>query len=122
MQEVHMARPSSPSDPSDYLASLMQAGQFATRQFDDALAAAMGIGGSSDKDAKLPPFANAANMPQPYWSPVLEFWRGYFNGPVSGDASARASRSDRRFKDDAWSQSPFYDLLKKSYLSSSKQL
>lgn len=116
-----MARPSSPSDPSDYLQSLMQAGQFATRQFDDALAAAMGIGGPG-KDSS-PPFGSAANMPTQYWSPVLEFWRGYFNeNPGSGDPSTRTSRSDRRFKDDVWSQSPFYDLLKKSYLSNSKQL
>ena len=38
-----MGSPSAPGGPSAYLESLMQAGQQATRQFDDALAAAMGV-------------------------------------------------------------------------------
>lgn len=121
-----MASPSSPSGPSDYLQSLMQAGQFATRQFEDAVSAAMGAAmgiGNAPTNPALPSFADPANLQQHYWSPVLEFWRGYFNDqPASGDRAARAARSDRRFKDDAWSQSPYYDLLKKSYLSNSKQL
>ena len=32
------------------------------------------------------------------------------------------AKGDRRFKDDAWAQTPYYDLLKQSYLLSSKQL
>jgi polyhydroxyalkanoate synthase len=119
-----MGNPSFQGGPSAYLESLMQAGQQATKQFDDALAAAMGVAGKSAKDEAKWPFAAAAELQQPYWTPVLDFWRGFFTDkPAPGEeASARAPRGDRRFKDDAWSHSPFYDLLKQSYLSNSKQL
>ena len=40
-----------------YLESLMQAGQQATRQFDDALAAAMGVEGKPAKGENMSPFA-----------------------------------------------------------------
>jgi polyhydroxyalkanoate synthase len=118
-----MGNPSFQGGPSAYLESLMQAGQQATKQFDDALATAMGVAGKSAQDEAKWPFA-AADLQQPYWTPVLDFWRGFFTDkPAPGEeASARASRGDRRFKDDAWSHSPFYDLLKQSYLSNSKQL
>ena len=51
----------SPHDPSAYLASLMQAGQQSFKQFDDAMAAAMGLG---DKPAEreASPFVVAANL------------------------------------------------------------
>jgi poly[(R)-3-hydroxyalkanoate] polymerase subunit PhaC len=119
-----MGSPSSLSGPSDYLESLMQAGQQATRQFDDALAAAMGVEGKPADDENMSPLAVAANMQQQYWSPVLDFWRGFFNdksAPGSG-SPARTPRGDRRFKDEVWSHSPYYDLLKQSYLLNSKQL
>lgn len=113
----------SPAGPSDYLQSLMQAGEYAAKQFEEALSAAMGIAGSPAKDGTVPSLAEAANLQQPYWFPMLDFWRGFFSDqPASGDSSTRASRGDRRFKDEAWNHSPFYDLLKQSYLSSSKQL
>src|SRR3954468_13181626 len=59
-----------------------------------------------------------------YWSPVLDFWRGFLNPKPAADAAspARALRGDRRFKDEAWSRSPYHDLLKQSYLLNSKQL
>jgi polyhydroxyalkanoate synthase len=119
-----MGNPSCKGGPSADHESLLQAGQQATKQFDDALAAAMGVAGKSAKDEAKWPFAAAAELQQPYWTPVLDFWRGFFTDkPAPGEeASARAPRGDRRFKDDAWSHSPFYDLLKQSYLSNSKQL
>jgi polyhydroxyalkanoate synthase subunit PhaC len=119
-----MGNPSFQGGPSAYLESLMQAGQQATKQFDDALAAAMGIEGKPAKGEEKWPFVTATGLQQQYWSPVLDFWRGFFTDkPAAGeDASARAPRGDRRFKDDTWSHSPFYDLLKQSYLSNSKQL
>jgi polyhydroxyalkanoate synthase subunit PhaC len=119
-----MGSPSSLSSPSDYLESLMQAGQQATKQFDDALAATIGVQGKPTDDEKMSPIAAAANLQQQYWSPVLDFWRGFFNdGPPLGTGSpARAPRGDRRFKDETWSHSPYYDLLKQSYLLNSKQL
>jgi len=42
-----MDRYPSSSDPSAYLESLMQAGQQSMKQFDDALAAALGVPGKS---------------------------------------------------------------------------
>src|SRR5215469_6315818 len=119
-----MTSPSLPNGPSNYLQSLMQVGQQATKQFDDALAAAMGVEGRPAKDEKMSPFAIAAKLQQQYWSPVLDFWRGFFNDKsASGSNSpAQAPRGDRRFKDEAWSHSPYYDLLKQSYLLNSRQL
>jgi polyhydroxyalkanoate synthase len=119
-----MGSPSSPSGPSGYLESLMHAGQEATKQFDNALVAAMGVEGKSAEGKETSPFATALKLQQQYWSPVLDFWRGFLNNKtaVGVDSPARGPRGDRRFKDGAWSQSPFYDLLKQSYLLSSKQL
>jgi polyhydroxyalkanoate synthase len=119
-----MGNPSLQGGPSAYLESLMQVGQQATKQFDEALVAAMGVEGKRAKGEQISPFAIAANLQQQYWSPVLEFWRGFLSDkPAPGtDAATRAPRGDRRFKDDAWERSPYYDLLKRSYLSNSKQL
>jgi len=36
---------------------------------------------------------------------------------LASERMARGPRGDRRFKDGAWSQSPFYDLLKQSICS-----
>src|SRR5690349_185588 len=115
-----MGQPSVPGGPSAYLESLMQAGQQATRQFDDALAAAMGVEGKPVKGEEQSPFAAAVNLQRQFWWPVMDFWRGFFNGKT--DPSMNGRRGDRRFKDDAWSHSPFYELLKQSYLMGSKQL
>jgi polyhydroxyalkanoate synthase len=118
-----MGNPSSPSGPSGYFESLMRAGQQASKQFDDALAAAMSVEGKPAND-EMSPFAVAANLQQQYWSPVLDFWRGFLNDRSAANAGSpgRAPRGDRRFKDETWSHSPYYDLLKQSYLSNSKQL
>src|SRR6202022_2415460 len=117
-----MSSPSAPGGPSAYLESLMQAGQQATRQFDDALAAAMGVDGRPGKGEDMSPFALAANLQRQFWWPMLDFWRGFLNGKPTEGAALSAKAPDRRFKDEAWSHSPFYDLLKQSYLLGSKQL
>ena len=119
-----MGSPSSPGGPSGYLESLMQAGQQATRQFDDALVAAMGVEGKPARGEDLSPFALAAKLQRQFWWPALDFWRGFFNGksPPGMGAAGHAPRADRRFRDEAWNHSPFYELLKQSYLLGSKQL
>ena len=119
-----MGNPSLQGGPSAYLEGLMQVGQQATKQFDDALVAAMGVEGKSVKERERSPVAIATDMQRQYWSPILDFWSGFFsNKSARGeDAGGPASRGDRRFKDEAWSHSPYYNLLKQSYLSNSKQL
>lgn len=119
-----MGSPSSQSGSSAYLESLMRAGQEATKQFDDALTAAMGVETKPGKSAEMSPLAVTANMQQQYWAPIFDFWRGFFNvkSATNTDSHVQAPRGDRRFKDEVWSQSPYYDLLKQSYLLNSKQL
>src|ERR1700759_2402446 len=79
-----------------------------------------------------PPWASNASPPRARTCRHLP-WRqtciGNSGGrpSISGAASspgslAKAPRGDRRFKDDAWSHSPFYEMLKQSYLLGSKQL
>jgi polyhydroxyalkanoate synthase len=114
--EVLLASPFQPDGLSDYLQSLMQAGQHATRQFDDALTAALDVEGKPSGERKTSPFDNPLGFQQQYWSGVMDFWQGFFT-----DKSATSAR-DRRFKDGAWNESRYYDLLKQSYLSNSKQL
>lgn len=118
-----MDNPSVQDSSSAYLESLMRVGEQATKQFDEALAAAMGIESRPEQGGPKWPFS-VAGLQDHYWSPVLEFWRGFFNDKpaAEGNGPARAARGDRRFNDDAWSHSPYYDLLRKYYLSSSRQL
>ena len=115
-----MDSPSSPIGSSAYLESLMRAGQQSMKQFDDALVSAMGVEDvPATRDASSP-FAVAANMQRQYWSQIADFWRGILvKRPETG---TRPSRRDRRFQDEAWQHSPYYNLIKQSYLMTSKQL
>jgi polyhydroxyalkanoate synthase len=111
---------STPSGSSAYLESLMRAGQQSMEQFDDALVSAMGVEGKPPSRGYTWPFAVTADLQRQFWSPVVEFWKG-----ALGNASAAGSRPssrDWRFQDEAWQQSPYYQLIKKSYLMTSKQL
>src|SRR3954454_15620492 len=119
-----MGSPSSQSDPSANLESLMRAGQQATKQFDDALTAAMGVVSKPATGEERSSAAVTAGLQQMYWSPILDFWRGFIHGRPAPNAESptRVPRGDRRFKDEAWSRSPYHDLLKQSYLLNSKQL
>src|SRR3954452_16793645 len=110
---------SSQRSSSAYLESLMRAGEQSLKQFDDAFVGAMGLEGKPSTDGDSSPFAVATNLQRQFWSPVVEFWKG-----TLGNASAPGSRSgrERRFQDEAWQQSPYYDLIKHSYLTTSKQL
>jgi len=111
---------SPPSGSSAYLESLMRAGQQSMKQFDDALVSAMGVEGKPPAGGELSPFAFTANLQRQFWSPIVEFWKGTL-GDASVAGSQRSDR-DRRFQDEAWQNSPYYQLIKKSYLMTSKQL
>ena len=111
---------SSPDGSSASLESLMRAGQQSMKQFDDALASAMGVEGKPATRDASSPFAVAANLQRQYWSQIVDFWKGIL---VMGSATgAQPSRRDRRFEDEAWHHSPYYELIKQSYLMTSKQL
>jgi len=109
-----------PNGSSAYLESLMRAGQQSMKQFDDALVSAMGVEGKPPAGGELSPFAFTANLQRQFWSPIVEFWKGTL-GDASVAGSQRSDR-DRRFQDEAWQNSPYYQLIKKSYLMTSKQL
>ncbi len=115
-----MDSPSSPSGSSAYFESLMRAGQQSMKQFDDAFVSAMGVEGKPATRDASSPFAVAANLQRQFWSPIVEFWKGTLGNASA--AGARPSGRDRRFQDEAWHHSPYYQLLKKSYLMTSKQL
>ncbi len=114
-----MTNSPSPDGASAYLESLMRAGQQSVKQFDDAMVSAMGIEGKPTARAPWP-FAVTANMQRQFWSPVMDFWKGFLSEP-SADGSKRPG-AEKRFLDEAWQHSPYYELVKKSYLATSKQL
>ena len=114
------------ADASRYLESLMRAGQDAMKQFDDALASAAGVRG---KEANLPgqffpPFGLIADLQREYFRQLWRFWNTTFLQAISGGTNSNAAlaKGDKRFKDDAWSEQPYYELLKQSYLLGSRQL
>jgi len=98
----------------------MRAGEQSMKQFDDALVGAMGLEGKSSAGGDRSPFAVAANLQRQFWSPIVEFWKGTL-GNASAAVSGRSGR-ERRFQDEAWQHSPYHQLIKKSYLATSKQL
>ena len=110
-----MDSPRSPHDPSAYFESLMQAGQQSFKQFDDAMAAAMGLG---DKPAErqASPFVAAANLQRDAILQLWKFWNTTLVKALGVEEKVQPGKGDRRFKDDAWAQSPYYDLLKQAYL------
>src|SRR5262245_5854913 len=111
----------SPNDPSAYLASLMQAGQQSFQQFDDAMAAAMGVG-DKPGERETSPFMLAANLQRDSVLQFWKFWNATLVKALGVESSVQPGKGDRRFKDDAWAMTPYYDLLKQSYLLGSKQL
>jgi polyhydroxyalkanoate synthase len=115
-----MDSPSSPSGSSAYFESLMRAGQHSMKQFDDAFVSSMGVEERPATRDASSPFAVAANLQRQFWSPIVEFWKGTLGNATT--TGARTSGRDRRFHDEAWHHSPYYQLLKKSYLMTSKQL
>ena len=103
-----MNNSSFPGDSSAYLESLMRAGQQSMKQFDDALASAMGVVGKPATGDASSPFAVVANLQWQYWSQIADFWKGIL--VKRSEAGAQSSSRDRRFQDEAWNQSPYYNL------------
>lgn len=110
----------SPSSSSAHLESLMKAGEQSMKQFDDAIAAAMGVSGGPSTAQGMSSFSEFPD----YFTQAWRLWNTSIFGAFrpGTKSSIQPSRGDKRFKDDAWNQSPYYDLLKQSYLLTSKQL
>jgi polyhydroxyalkanoate synthase len=121
-----MDRTPSPNDPTQYLENLMHVGQQSIKQFDDALAATMGVRGNNaaPRGQVFSPFAFAMDMQRDYFTQFWRFWNVAFIAAVTGGkrVAVQPARGDKRFKDNAWQDAPFYDLLKQSYLLASTQL
>ena len=114
------------ADAQGYLQDLMQAGQHAMKQFDDALAAAAGVDNQAPVSSGRSqfPFSLFLDLQREYFKQVWHLWNATFLQAYSGGARADSThaKADRRFKDESWREQPYYDLLKQSYLLSSKRL
>jgi len=121
-----MTNTPSPTDATTYLEDLMRAGQDATKQFDDALALAMGVHGEEKPTSTnlFVPFALIADLQREYFKQLWRLWNSMFLQMFAGGAhsSVALAQSDKRFKDASWREQPYYDLLKQSYLLGSRQL
>ena len=109
-----------------YLESLMQAGQDAMKQFDDALASATGVQPQEPLSSGRPvsPFALILDLQREYLKQVWRLWNTLFLQSFLGGVHADVAMAtgDKRFKDASWREQPYYDLLKQTYLLGSKQL
>jgi polyhydroxyalkanoate synthase subunit PhaC len=121
-----MTSPLPPTDTSVFLESLMRAGQDAVKQFDDALAAAVGVRGKepSPPGQSLSPFKLIADVQREYFTQLWRLWNKTFLQAIAGGTQSNAalSKGDKRFRDDSWHDQPYYELLRQSYLLGSKQL
>ena len=112
------------SDATTYLQNLMQAGERSAKQFDDAIALAMGVGGGTGTPEVPASFVFIAEMQREFISRLFRFWAETLVQMMTFGtrSSFEPARGDKRFKDEAWREAPYYDLLKQSYLLGSKQL
>jgi polyhydroxyalkanoate synthase len=109
----------------EYLESLMRAGQDAMKQFDDALASVAGVRAKEANSlGPLSPIGLVADLQRDLFKHLWQFWNTAFLQTFAGGAHSNAvlARGDKRFKDEAWHEMPYYDLIKQSYLLGSRQL
>ena len=121
-----MTNTPSSTDATTYLENLMWTGQAATKQFEDALALAMGVHGEEKPTSAnlVFPFALIADLQREYFKQLWRLWNSMFLQTFAGGAhsSVALAQGDKRFKDASWREQPYYDLLKQSYLLGSRQL
>ena len=134
-----MAETQTPTDGLNYLQSLMQTGQELMQQFEHALAAQTAANEAAMKQAAAAPLQpNAffpgfgpgaesltkfAEMQRRYAEEMANLWNANFLQPIMGEPKPVAGAArDKRFRDEAWEEQPFFNLLKQSYLSNAKFL
>jgi polyhydroxyalkanoate synthase len=141
-----MAESQTPQDGLNYLQSLMQTGQELMQQFEHALAAQTAATQAAMKQAGEPggwqpgvwqpgaffpafgtstePLAKMAEMQRLYAEQMGALWNSKFLEPFIGERKpvVESAKKDKRFRDEAWEEQPFFDLLKQSYLINAKFL
>ena len=104
----------------------MRAGQDAMKQFDATLVSVAGVGTKDHgtSSGQFFPFSLFADLQREYFRQLWLFWNSVFLQNFAGGAHSDVAlaRGDKRFKDEAWQEMPYYDLLKQSYLLGSRQL
>jgi polyhydroxyalkanoate synthase subunit PhaC len=124
-----MAEPQA-QDGLNYLQSLMQTGQELMQQFEHAMAAQTAAAQAAMKEAGAAapwqpnaffpglaaspePFAKMADMQRRYAEQMAALWNSKLLQPVVGEQKpvAEPSKKDKRFRDEAWEEQPFFDLL-----------
>jgi polyhydroxyalkanoate synthase len=91
---------------------------------DNSVKAGVGTKDSLSSGRLFFAFALIADLQREYFRQLWQFWNSMFLQTFAGGAhsSVALERGDKRFKDYAWHEMPYYDLLKQSYLLGSKQL
>jgi polyhydroxyalkanoate synthase len=135
-----MAETQIPTDGLNYLQSLMQSGQELMQQFEHALAAQTAANEAAMKQAAaaaslqpnalFPSFGSGAEsltkfaeMQRRYAEEMANLWNANFLQPIMGEPKPVAGPAkDKRFRDEAWEEQPFFNLLKQSYLANAKFL
>jgi polyhydroxyalkanoate synthase len=136
-----MAESQMPPDGLNYLQSLMQTGQELMQQFEHALAAqsaaaqaAMNQAGAaspwqpaaffSGLGTSTEPLTRMAEMQRRYAEQIGALWNSKLLEPILGERKpvVEPAKKDKRFRDAAWEEQPFFDLLKQSYLINAKFL
>jgi polyhydroxyalkanoate synthase len=135
-----MAETQIPTDGLNYLQSLMQSGQELMQQFEHALAAQTAANEAAMKQAAaaaslqpnalFPSFGSGAEsltkfaeMQRRYAEEMANLWNANFIQPIMGEPKPVAGPAkDKRFRDEAWEEQPFFNLLKQSYLANAKFL
>ncbi len=62
--------------------------------------------------------AELGRIGQDYWTDMLKLW----SDTMTGKGPADPAPADKRFKDDAWSSSPLFDLVRRSYLLAARAI
>src|SRR4051795_429015 len=136
-----MAETQIPTDGLNYLQGLMQTGQELMQQFEHAVAAqtAAAKAAVDQAGATSPwqpaalfggfgisgePLAKMAEMQRAYAEQMATLWNSKFMQPFIGEQKpiVESAKKDKRFRDEAWEEQPFFDLLKQSYLINAKFL
>src|SRR5436309_6070858 len=70
------------------------------------------------------PLAKMAEMQRAYAEQMATLWNSKFMQPFIGEQKpiVEPAKKDKRFRDEAWEEQPFFDLLKQSYLINAKFL